>query len=210
MIKRYTLAISLLLGFLVNNQAQSNALVKGTWFTPAALLEQSFEWQAQWIWLDEKTESNVLLARQSFDLTQAEFIAGTMASLRITASTHYQLYVNGQYIAQGPARSAPHHQSFDIWEIQALLQAGKNTIAVRVHHQQGKFAYHLIGRAGLLVQLDLSNGNEPGKTIVSDSSWKVAPDPSWDKEAPKISRFQLVVGDRVDLRKQIKGWNKTD
>ena len=118
MIKRYALSISLLLGFLVNNQAQGNAQVKGTWFTPAALPEQSFDWQAQWIWLDEKIESDVLLARRSFELTKAELTAVTQASLRITASTHYQLYLNGQYIAQGPARCAPHHQSFDIWEVE--------------------------------------------------------------------------------------------
>ena len=197
------------MGFLVNNQAQGNAQVKGTWFTPAALPEQSFDWQAQWIWLDEKIESDVLLARRSFELTKAELTAVTQASLRITASTHYQLYLNGQYIAQGPARCAPHHQSFDIWEVERLLQAGQNTIAVRVHHQKGKYAYHLSDRAGLLVQLDLSSGAKINKPLVSDPSWKVAPDSSWDDKAPKISRFQLVVGDQVDLRKEIKGWNKT-
>ncbi len=210
MTKRYSLAISLLLGLLVNSHAQGNDKVKGTWFTPAALLEQSFDWQAQWIWLDEKTKSDVLLARRSFQLTESELTAATKTSLRISASTHYQLYINGQYVAQGPARCAPHHQSFDIWEVEQLLQAGQNTIAVRVHYQQGKYAYHLPGRAGLLVQLDLAQGAEVRKSIVSDSNWKVAPDTSWDKKAPRIGRFQLVVGDLVDLRKQTKGWNTAD
>ena len=35
----------------------------------------------------------------------------------------------------------------------------------------------------------------------------VTPDPVWLEGAPVISRFQMVVNDRVDLRKRIKGWN---
>lgn len=207
---RYSLSILLLWVVLLNGNAQGHAKVKGTWFTPSALHEQSFDWQAQWIWLEENIPSDVLLARRSFELTGADLGSTTKAQLRITASTHYQLYINGQYIAQGPARCAPHHQSFDIWEVEQLLQTGQNTIAVRVHHQRGKYAYHLNGRAGLLVQLDLSSGGKKGKTIISDSSWKATPDTSWDNNAPKISRFQLVVGDMVDLRKQMKGWKETD
>ena len=149
---RYSLSILMLSVVLLNGNAQGHAKVKGTWFTPSALLERSFDWQAQWIWLEENIPSDVLLARRSFELTGADLGSTTKAQLRITASTHYQLYINGQYIAQGPARCAPHHQSFDIWEVEQLLQTGQNTIAVRVHHQRGKYAYHLDGRAGLLVQ----------------------------------------------------------
>ncbi|MBX2874028.1 MAG: family 78 glycoside hydrolase catalytic domain [Saprospiraceae bacterium] len=207
MISRLLFSLLLLLGFLSAGFTQGNTKVKGSWFTPEILQEQSFDWQAQWIWLDEQTHSDVLLARHSFELEDTDL---TKAQIRITASTHYQLYINGQYIAQGPARSAPHHQSFDLWEVKRLLQTGKNTIAARVHHQQGKYSYHFDGRAGLLLQLDLSTGDKKHKTIISDQHWKVAPDHAWDNEAPKINRFQLVVGDLVDLRKQMTGWNTSD
>ena len=190
--------------------AQGNQAVKGIWFTPKALQEQSFDWKAQWIWLKEKHTSDMLLARRSFELSEEESKPSLKALLRITASTHYKLYLNGQYIAQGPARSAPHHQSFDIWEVEKLLQVGKNTIAVRVHHQRGKYSYHFDGRAGLLVQLDLKLSSQTDRSITSDDSWRVSPDPSWSNEAPKINRFQLVVGDSVDLRKSISGWNEVE
>ncbi|MCK5467081.1 MAG: alpha-L-rhamnosidase N-terminal domain-containing protein, partial [Cyclobacteriaceae bacterium] len=100
----------------------------------------------------------------------------------------------------------PHHQSYDILNISGLLHAGKNTLAVRIHHQKGKYSYHHKGRAGLLAQLDFISDKKEF-TVITDSNWKVAPDPSWDNEAPKINRFQQIVSDRVDMRKYLKGWS---
>jgi hypothetical protein len=58
-----------------------------------------------------------------------------------------------------------------------------------------------------LAQLDISL-NARKLTLVTDSTWKVAPDLSWDIAAPRINRFQLTVNDRVDMRQQINGWNE--
>lgn len=173
--------------------------VKGMWYQPNESEPASFKWKAHWIWVDEVLEADAILARRSISLAKVP----QKAVLRITASSQYQLYVNGESICRGPARSAPHHQSYDILEISSLLKIGDNLIAVRIHHQDGKKSYQYDGRAGLLAQLDLDNS----KTILTtNSEWKVLPDPSWDNNAPKISRFQQVVSDRVDFRKYPKGW----
>ncbi len=177
--------------------------VTGIWLQPDEQESPSFTWQSQWIWMDETIESDVMLARRSFDLDQAPL----EARLRITASSKYQLYLNGEYICQGPARSAPHHQSYDILDVTGLLREGKNTLAIRVHHQAGKHSYHHTGRAGLLAQLDISS-NAREFSLLTDGTWKVAPDLSWDNAAPRINRFQLAVNDRVDMRQQINGWNE--
>lgn len=158
-------------------------------------------WQAQWIWLPKGTTSDVMLARKSFRLDNLP----QDAKIQITATSLYQLYVNGEYVRRGPARSAPHHQSYDILDLKPFLQKGENVLAVRVHYQQGTMSYHHEGRAGLLAQLELDIDNK-STTIITDNQWKVQPDLSWDNNAPRISRFQLVVSDRVDLRKESKGW----
>jgi alpha-L-rhamnosidase len=173
--------------------------VKGIWLKPNEQENSSFSWQASWIWLDEKIQSDAMLARRTFQVDNLP----DSAILRITASSQYQLYVNSQYVCRGPARCAPHHQAYDILNISGLLMKGKNSIAVRVHHQKGKFSYHSSERAGLLAQLDGLSGEN---SLVTDSNWKVSPDLSWDNEAPKINRFQQVVVDRVDMRKQFEGW----
>lgn len=175
--------------------------VIGYWTQDESVGNFNQNWHAQWIWMPENKSSDVMLARRSFTLNEPIDVA----KLRISATSKYQLYVNGIYINQGPARSAQHHQSFDILDITPLLKEGKNTIAVHVHYQKGTTSYHHEGRAGLLVQLDTKN-----LTIISDSNWKVHPDTSWDCNSPLISRFQWAVNDNVDLAKKIIGFQAVD
>ena len=156
------------------------------------------EWKAHWIWMPDNMQSDVMLARRSFTIKGLP----NEAFLRISASSKYELYINGKAICQGPARSVPHHQSFDILNISSILKQGKNTIAVRVHYQKGTTSYHHKGRAGLLVQLDLGETNSL-TTIISDKNWKVHPDLSWDNNSPAINRFQLVVNDCINLNDKI-------
>lgn len=201
--KSLLLTAALSFGTLFCTRAQVSPYpnqISGIWMQPNDSEPETFEWKAQWIWLEEKLEADVLLARRTFTCYQIP----EKALLRITASSKYELYINGNYICQGPARSAPHHQSYDILKIASFLKKGKNTIAIRVHHQKGKQSYHLKGRAGLLAQLEVENQT----LLYTNSEWKVHTDPSWDSNAPYISRFQKAVNDRVDLSKTLNGWNK--
>ncbi|MEX0288289.1 MAG: family 78 glycoside hydrolase catalytic domain [Flavobacteriaceae bacterium] len=195
--KRILFLLIALQAFLTFAQHESK---KGIWYGPTDDVP-NYEWNAQWIWMADSVSSQVMLARKTFEILKVP----QEAFLRITASSQYQLFVNGTYAGRGPARSAPHHQSFDILNIAPLLKRAKNVIAVRVHVQNEKFSYHSKGRAGLLVQLDLPL-EENNHTIHTDDSWKVSPDDSWDSAAPKISRFQQIVNDRVDLRSYPRGW----
>jgi alpha-L-rhamnosidase len=174
--------------------------VKGIWTTDEKV-QQSNTWKAQWIWLSKKEESHMMLSRKSFLLDALP----QKATLKITATSQYKLYINGQYLIQGPARSAPHHQSFDQLEITRLLKKGINNIAVKVHYQDGQQSYHFQSRAGLLAQLNLSFGTYE-LSLSTDKSWKVKADPTWDNNAPVINRFQDLVNDKVDFRKKIEGW----
>jgi len=196
-----SIIIYFIIGFFYLGHSQTSKLpngVLGLWEQADTTGEHKYNWDAQWIWMPENIKSDVMLARKSFDLKKIP----KASKLRITASSKYELYVNGTYVCQGPARSAPHHQSFDILDISSLLKSEKNTIAVRVHYQKGTTSYHLKGRAGLLVQLDLENEHNTA-TIISDHKWKVHPDVSWDTNSPVINRFQLVVNDHIDFSKKI-------
>ena len=200
------LVSSLIFCFAV--QAAETALesgARGIWFQPGEHEDASFLWEAKWIWIQEQSASEVMLTRRLFEISQNP----DEAFLRISASSIYQLYINGQYICRGPARSAPHHQSYDILDVTTLLRQGENLIAVRVHHQQGKLSYHHEGRPGLLAQLNLMIDGIP-MTITSNEDWSTLPDPSWSMEAPVINRFQQVVNDRVDMRSYESGWTSID
>ncbi|MFT6806973.1 MAG: alpha-L-rhamnosidase [Saprospiraceae bacterium] len=165
------------------------------------LEKKDVHWQAQWIWMHDSIANDVMLARREFQIENAI----EKAELLITASSQYQLYINGNYLRRGPARSAPHHQSFDRLDVSSMLIIGNNTIAIRVHHQRGKRSYTNNGRAGLLAQLEIETLDDT--TILhTDNHWKVFPDYSWSNNAKRISRFQLVVNDLVDVRKDQRDW----
>jgi alpha-L-rhamnosidase len=171
------------------------------------------DWQAQWIWTpeppsesaepadSEENSVDMLLARKAFNLTEVP----TQAVLSITAGTRYQLYVNGGYVCGGPARCAPHHQSFDALNVAPFLREGKNVLAIRVHHQREGVSYYGESRAGLLAQLDYTIGSQES-TIVTDGKWSVRPDESWSNASPVMARFHLEACDRVDLRQRASDW----
>lgn len=202
---RSLIILFFVLGFAAAVVAQANnyrADSLGIWQRPGEEMHHK-PWSGQWIWVNEGMEADAILARRTFALSSLP----DSAILRITASSQYQLFLNGQYIGRGPARSAPHHQSFDILDVSGLLKEGKNTLAIRVHHQKEINSYNFKGRGGLLAQLDMVSGLKY-YTIYSDNNWKVTPDPAWDSQAPKISRFHQIVNDRVDLRNAIRDWQK--
>ncbi len=175
--------------------------LNGHWETPPTETLRP-HWQAQWIWLPTGNNADMLLARRTFTLSDKP----DRAILFISASSLYTLWINGKYICCGPARCAPHHQSYDVLDIKKILENGENVLAIRVHHQRQSRSYEDPSRAGLLAQLECTHGNQTS-TLQTDSSWHVTADESWLKASPMMARFHLEVCDRVDLRRQINGWN---
>lgn len=118
------------------------------------------------------------------------------AQIYITADSRYKLWVNGQFISRGPARSYPQHQSVDCLDLSAYLQAGTNILAVQVYQPgYSHFAYVHRGAAGLLVHLICD-----GQTrLVSDLTWRTRRDPSFAAAVPRVSIYGAGV-EVCDLR----------
>lgn len=143
----------------------------------------------------------MFLARRSFVLPQAP----ERAVIYLTADTRYQLFVNGTFVARGPARSAAHHQSYDAIALDGLLHRGKNLLAVRLHHTGLAQPYHEVTRPGLLVQLETHFGRAVN-IIGTDPQWKIVRDPSWDPSSPRINRWHDAFVDIIDLRQHAGDW----
>ena len=159
------------------------------------------EWQASWIWQkgEMRGTNSVLLARKRFNVeTQPE-----EAKLFITADTYYELYVNGLFVNRGPARCAPHHQSYDILDIASTLKVGENVMSLRVFHKgRGTFNATATARPGILAQLEIQGkGNQ--QIITSNSSWKV-------KEPEGIYLYTSDFGESKDFREEESQWKEKD
>ncbi len=160
------------------------------------------DWKANWIWrAGQPFADNVMLcARKSFNLSQKP----ATSKLYITADSHYTLWVNGDFIGRGPARSAPHHQSFDVLDIASKLKAGKNIIAIKVHHSDYTLSYLDKPRPGLLFQLEIPQQ----ALITSDVHVKVRNEAGWDTETPQVDQSNTARVENFDFRKSAVNWEQ--
>lgn len=81
------------------------------------------------VWLEgRETEMNVSAGfRGVFENTKA-----SSAQVRVTASTLYRLFVNGEFVGHGPARGPHGYYRVDEWDISSRLKAGVNVAAIEV------------------------------------------------------------------------------
>ncbi len=161
------------------------------------------DWKASWIWAArEKYDgyNDTVEARKTFDLP-----APGTATLRITADTFYRVYVNGEWVNDGPGRAWPEHFQYDIIDVTPQLKEGANEIRV-VAKFFGIGTFHQIPlEAGLLAQVDVTPkaGGTPVR-VVSDGTWEVRDALGWAKAAPKQS-VQMGPSEIFDARNAPEG-----
>jgi hypothetical protein len=127
------------------------------------------------------------------------------ALLYLTADSRYRLWVNGIFVARGPARCYPWRQSVDCLDITAHLQSGPNVLAVQVYQPgYSHFAYVHRGAAGLLAHLVCDDES----TLWTDTHWRVRRNPSFAADVPRVSIYGSGVEER-DLHRE-DDWTAPD
>ncbi len=136
--------------------------------------------------------------REKFELTELP----KKAPLYITADQSYRLYINGKFVASGPARGYQHSQPFDEIDVAKYLKKGKNIIAIRAYNVgRSTFAYLTQGCAGLIFALDLGNG----KLILSNKDTKMWVQVGCERDTLPISN-QMNNQEHIDLRIEDPAW----
>lgn len=91
----------------------------------------------------------------------------------ISADDYYKLYINGQFVAQGPAPSYHFNYNYNIVDVTPYLKKGENLIAVHTLYQGliNRVWQSGDNRHGLILDLVID-----GETVVaSDESFKTSP-----------------------------------
>jgi len=143
-----------------------------------------FNQASRWIWSDEanQTQNLYVAFRRTIETTGPV----DTATLRITADTRYELFVNGEWVGHGPIRSWPSPWPVDTYDIGHLLDDGANTIAVLVsHYGIGTFQY-IHKEPGLIMQIEWADG--AGAHVVgTDDQWRAARHEGFEQATPRIS-----------------------
>ncbi|HOF42195.1 MAG TPA: alpha-L-rhamnosidase N-terminal domain-containing protein, partial [Candidatus Hydrogenedentes bacterium] len=142
------------------------------------------EWSASWIWHGGSQSpgyNDTIEARTSFVAPEH-----ASATLRITADSYYRVFINGQWVGDGPARSWPSHYQFDVIDVTPFVAMGANEIRVIAKFFGIGTFHQLPVEAGLLAQLDLADS--AGQFVLSvgtDQSWATRKADEWVQFAPK-------------------------
>jgi alpha-L-rhamnosidase len=121
--------------------------------------------------------------------------------LFITADSRYKVWINGRFVARGPARCYPAFQSVDRLDITALVNEQGNFLAAEVYQPgYSHFSYLHRGSGGLLAWV-VYDGRI---VLVSDNHWRASRDPGCSSRVPRISIYGSGMEDR-DLR-QAENW----
>ncbi len=114
-------------------------------------------WQGKWIWAagqGPQPVNQTIWARKRFELPEIK-----NARLLITADSQYRVFINGQWVEDGPARAWPEHYQYDVIEATELLKPGENVIAVMARYY-GQSNFHQVPQeAGLLAQLEVETAS---------------------------------------------------
>ncbi|MBB6635057.1 family 78 glycoside hydrolase catalytic domain [Cohnella thailandensis] len=161
-------------------------------------------WQAQWIWggEEDRPRNEWRCFRRSFELPDQGV---QEARISITADSRYVLYVNGILSGRGPVRSWPSEQSYNVHEVGHLLRQGTNTIAVLVISYGLSTFQYLLGKGGLLAQLEAETNAGASFVLGTDESWRTASHKGYDRRSPRMS-CQLGFSESVDAGLWDDGW----
>jgi len=169
-------------------------------------------WTGNWIWLNESRfkeyqETQIdwknnpsynghykALFRKSFDLTELP----DQVIMSITADVSFRIFINGAFIAQGPANIGndyedgvpPKHWFYNTHNVKKYLNLGTNCIAVEVLSHSKEISETSSGQ-GMLI-CDLEDGKNT-KIVATDTSWKCNIDTSFVVNGGYInSNFEIT------------------
>ncbi|MEZ4908041.1 MAG: alpha-L-rhamnosidase C-terminal domain-containing protein [Saprospiraceae bacterium] len=202
----YTLLFSLISMMSYSQESEVNINHEGKDFT---MLKHA--WTAQWITTaNESTlDYGVFLFRKDFDIkkTYNEFI------IYVSADNIFKLYVNGEFIIDGPARGDINNWRYEKIDISKYLKIGKNVIAAEVVNfgefrkgAQQTFQTAFILQSKNEDDIDLNTNSESGWKVIKNKAYTCIPFVS-----DSLGGYYVAgPGDRINFSKFPNEWNKID
>lgn len=146
-----------------------------------------------WIWTDRAEDNQICRLWRSFDIPAGAVISS--ATLNISVDNGYKLLLDGQEIGQGSD-----WRCITAYDLTWMLKPGHHVLAVEAHNDTLNAGL----KCGLNIEL---SGRDPIK-IISDDSWRIAPDtdPKWAKRKQSPDNWRKA---RIYEDREYQLWPKT-
>jgi hypothetical protein len=194
--------LCLLTAFALSASADAARLVGPAESRPGLLDEA---WPAFWIAAPgtEPFDHEVQHFRRTFQLAAVpeRFV------VHVSADNRYQLFVNGQRVAWGPARGDLNHWRFESLDLAPHLQPGRNTLAAVVwNHGEHAAESQVTWRTGFLL-----HGDGAAESVLDTGpAWKAFRNPAYQPipftHEEMRGYFVVGPGERIDASRYPWGW----
>lgn len=195
---------SLVFLFFVSHLAHSQSVSSTVSSTLPENRWQTNYWDARWIVpTSPARQYGVYHFRKTITLTQAP----ARFMVHVSADNRYRLFVNGQSVALGPARSDLLNWNYETLDLAPFLKPGNNVIAAQVWYLSDSAPFAQMSyQIGFVMQGD----TEVEKMVNTDKSWKVTRNEAYEPLKNTKLQTYIVVGDgdRVTASKYPWGWEQ--
>ena len=150
---------------------------------------------ASWVWTSVSRPNQYALFAKTIEVE-------TSAPLRIfiSASSHYELWIDGQWIARGPIHGDPQWCGYDELSLTPRA-AGPLHIAILVHHAEAYVHCLLPAPGGLIAAFE--SGKQSWRT---DETWRCFDLEMWSQDVIKRG-WALGFGEDYDAKREPSGWD---
>lgn len=128
------------------------------------------------------------------------------AKLYITGDDLYKLYLNSEFVGEGPAQSYPFAYNYNCYDVTDLIKPGANTIGVHLYYQ-GLFNIYLLSAdnlSGMIAQLEITYEDGSREVIASDRGWKYTECTAYTSKY--LYGYQTQFSEDIDFGKIPRGW----
>lgn len=152
----------------------------------------------------------VLRLRRDFDLIAVP----KRLPIRVSADNRFVLYVNGERVGAGPARSDPAHWRYESYDIAPYLRNGHNYLSATVWNW---------GRIGPMAQMSVQTGfflqadSDAQALVNSGTEWRVQIDPGHTANTSSFLRlikegwyYAAGPSEKIDAAKSNATWNNAN
>lgn len=124
--------------------------------------------------------------------------------IRISADDYYKLYVNGNFVGQGPAQGYPFNYYFNEYDLSELLREGENEIFVHCYYQGLINRYYMSGdgRLGMIAEIY----SDSGIISATDTSWAASVSDAYS--ITHINGYNTDFAENFDNRKSCLSWKR--
>jgi alpha-L-rhamnosidase len=160
--------------------------------------------QARWIWSgDEAGYNDYREARHDFTLTDAQLAQtrrGGRIGLSITADALYQVWINGQMLGHGPAKSAKGTRGVDAYDLTGRVSAGRNRLDVLVLNLGAGNMCYCMGQPGLRFEVRFDD------EVLAASGPETLMRASRSRRRPTVRRWMLPCIEDVEAAAPADEW----